>query len=78
MIIDEASPDNMNVVHPCAAGLDVHKLSITASVRVWKGCGEDGEVATRTFPAKARGFAEMADWLSSRKVTAAAMEATGI
>ena len=78
MIIDEAAPDNMNVVHSCAAGLDVHKLSITASVRVWKGCGEDGEVATRTFPAAARGFREMADWLSGCKVTAAAMEATGI
>ncbi len=47
MTIDEAAADNMNVVHPCAAGLDAHKLSAAASVRVWKGCGEDGEVATR-------------------------------
>ena len=51
----------MNVVHACAAGLNVHKLSVTASVRVWKGCGEVGEVATRTFSATARGFREMAD-----------------
>ena len=78
MTIDEAAPDNMNVVHSCAAGLDVHKLSVTASVRVWKGCGEDGDVATRIFPATALGFREMAGWLSSCKVTAAAMEATGI
>ena len=78
MVVDEAKPDNMNVVHPRAAGLDVHKMSVTASVRVWKGGGEDGDVATRTFPAAARGFREMADWLSENGVTAAAMEATGI
>ena len=53
MIIDEAEPDNMNVVHPCAAGLDVHKMSAAASVRVWKGGGEDGDAVTRTFPATA-------------------------
>ena len=78
MAVDEAKPDNMNVVHPRTAGLDVHKMSITASVRVWKGGGEDGDVATRTFPAAARGFREMAGWLSESGVTAAAMEATGI
>lgn len=42
MAADNAEPDNMNVVHPCAAGLDVHKMPVTTSVRVWKGGGEDG------------------------------------
>ena len=37
-----SAPTNMNVVHSCAAGLDVHKLSAAASVRVWKGCGRTG------------------------------------
>ena len=78
MVVGEAKPDNMNVVHPRAAGLDVHKMSITASVRIWKGGGEDGNAATRTFPATAAGYEEMAGWLSGRGVTAAAMEATGI
>ena len=78
MIIDEAEPDNMNVVHPCAAGLDVHKMSVTASVRVWKGGGEDGDAVTRTFPATARNLREMTEWLSGCKAAAAAMEATGI
>ena len=67
-IIDEAAPDNMNVVDPCAAGLDVHKMSTAASVRVWKGGGEDGNTAARTFPATARNLREMADWLSERAV----------
>lgn len=78
MVVGEAKPDNMNVVHPRAAGLDVHKMSITASVRIWKGGGEDGNAATRTFPATAGGYEEMAGWLSGCGVTAAAMEATGI
>ena len=68
----------MNVVHPRAAGLDVHKMSAAASVRTWKGGGEDGDAAARIFPATARGFREMADWLSDCGAAAAAMEATGI
>ena len=78
MAMEEAESDNMNVVHPCAAGLDVHKMSTAASVRVWKGGGEDGDVATRTFPATAPGLRKMAGWLSGREAAAAAMEATGI
>ena len=26
MAVDEAEPDNMNVVHPCTAGLDIRKI----------------------------------------------------
>ena len=35
-------PDQMHIVHPRAAGLDVHKLQITASVRL---CQPGGGVA---------------------------------
>ena len=64
MVVGEAKWDNMNVVHDRTAGVDVHKMAVTASVRILKDGGEDGNAATRTFPATARGFREMAGWLS--------------
>ena len=64
-------------MHPRAAGLDVHKMQITASVRL---CQPGGGVqcATRQFSALPDGLAELTQWLQSHHVTAAAMEATGI
>ena len=74
---DSLQPDQMHVVHPRAAGLDVHKLQITASVRL---CQPGGGVAcaTRQFSALPPGLAELTRWLATHRVTAAAMEATGI
>ena len=74
---DSLQPDEMHVVHPRAAGLDVHKMQITASVRL---CQPGGGVqcATRQFSALPDGLAELTQWLQSHQVTAAAMEATGI
>ena len=74
---DRLQPDEMHVVHPRAAGLDVHKMQITASVRL---CQPGGGVqcAARQFSALPAGLAELAQWLQSHRVTAAAMEATGI
>ena len=74
---DHLQPDEMHVVHPRAAGLDVHKMQITASVRL---CQPGGVVAsaTREFSALPEGLAELTKWLQSHRVTAAAMEATGI
>ncbi len=74
---ESLQPDEMHVVHPRAAGLDVHKMQITASVRL---CQPGGGVqcATRQFSALPDGLAELTQWLHSHRVTAAAMEATGI
>ncbi len=68
--------DALHVVHPRAAGLDVHKMEITATVRL---CGEPGEPVceTRTFSALPPGLEELAGWLVGHEVSAAAMEGTG-
>lgn len=71
------SADEMHVVHARAAGLDVHTMQITASVRV---CQPGGGVqcSTRQFSALPAGLAALAQRLTSHRVTAATMEATGI
>ena len=73
----EMHPDEMHVVHARAAGLDVHKMQITASVRL---CQPGGGVqcATREFSVLPDGLGALTRWLASHRVTAAAMEGTGI
>ena len=58
------------------AGLDVHKDSVTACVRV---PGEDGggRSETRTFSATTAGLGLLAEWLTSFGVTRVGMESTG-
>ena len=74
---DGLQPDELHVVHARAAGLDVHKLQITATVRL---CQPGGGItcATRQFSALPGGLSALTQWLVSHRVTAAAMEATGI
>ena len=69
--------DELHVVHARAAGLDVHKMEITATVRLCEGGGEPLR-ETRRFDALAPGLAALADWLRDHRVAAAAMEATGV
>ena len=59
------------------AGLDVHKASITATVRV---PGDQGErrTETRTFRATTAGLVLLRDWLASFGVTVVGMESTGV
>ncbi len=54
--------DSLHVVHARAAGLDVHKMQITASVRICAAGGET-RVETRTFDALASGLDEMIAWM---------------
>ena len=69
--------DTMTVIHPRAAGLDVHKMQITATVRVARP-GAEAQVITRQFGALPRGLGALVDWLRAYQVSAAVMEATGI
>ena len=46
------------------AGLDVHKDSVAATVRV-PGSGRERLQETRTFQTTTRGLLTLADWLSS-------------
>ena len=57
------------------AGLDVHKDSVAASVRI-PGPGGQRLQETRTFSATTRGLLTLADWLASYGVTVAGMEST--
>jgi transposase len=58
------------------AGLDVHKDSVAATVRV---PGEEGQrlQETRTFSTTTGGLVTLADWLSGYGVTLVGMESTG-
>src|SRR5712691_9735302 len=64
------------LVERCA-GLDVHKDSVAATVRV-PGGGRERLQETRTFSATTRGLLTLADWLASYGVTLVGMESTGV
>ena len=69
--------DSLNVIHPRAAGLDIHKVQITATVRIARA-GKDADVQTRQFSAFPIGIGELVEWLKEHRVSAAVMEGTGI
>jgi transposase len=68
----------MDVVNARCAGLDVHKATVVAGVRVpGAGRGERrGE--TKTFVTTTRGLSELREWLLAHGVTVVAMESTGV
>ena len=70
--------DDMHVICPRAAGLDVHKMCITAAVRLCEAGGGPARTAVREFSALPDGLRAMTDWLRGHGVTAAVMEGTGI
>jgi transposase len=65
------------VVHACCCGLDVHKETVVACVRL---TGPGGQVAEEvvTFSTTTKGLLELGDWLAQQRVTAVAMESTGV
>ena len=66
----------MDVVYPHCAGLDVHKDTVAACVRVV----EDGKLESevRTFGTTTKELLALSDWLRERGCTHVAMEATGV
>lgn len=66
----------MQVVHARCAGLDVHKKTVVACVRL---LAPDGTLTTevRTFSTMTAGLLALVDWLLSLGVTHVAMESTG-
>jgi transposase len=65
----------MDIIVPHAAGLDVHKKTITACVRTPDGRGGRAE-RVRTFRTFLEGLVELRGWLLDEGVTQVAMEAT--
>jgi len=66
----------MEVLHPRCAGLDVHKDTVVAAIRL----ATNGEPTTevRTFSTTTPGLLGLSDWLSEHACTHVAMEATGV
>ena len=66
----------MEVIYPRCAGLDVHKQTVVACVRI----AGDGPLLqeVRTFDTTTSGLLALADWLDSFGVEHVAMEATGV
>src|SRR5271166_6182646 len=66
----------MDVLYPRCAGLDVHKDSVVAGVRI----ANDGTVKTevRTFDTTTPGLLTLSAWLAENGCTHVAMEATGV
>ncbi len=69
---------SLHVVEPRAAGLDVHKLQLTATTLLCEPGGGDPLSATRAFRTTPAGLAAMTAWLRQQGVAAVAMEGTGI
>jgi transposase len=66
----------MEVLYPKCAGLDVHKKTVVACVRIQEGSQVEREV--RTFKTTTAELLALSAWLSEKGVTQAAMEATGV
>jgi len=66
----------MQVIHRRCAGLDVHKQTVVACVRI----ARDREAAqhVQTFATTTTGLLALADWLASHEVAVVGMEATGV
>jgi transposase len=67
----------MDVVFPRCAGLDVHKETVVACVRLAESGGKVRE-EVRTFKTFTRSLLALSDWLREEKVTHVAMESTGV
>ena len=66
----------MQVIYPRCAGLDVHKQTVVACVRIAGDGAATQEV--RTFETTTSGLLALADWLDSFGVEHVGMEATGV
>jgi transposase len=66
----------MQVLHPRCAGLDVHKDSVMAAVRLAEAGG--GRCEVRRFETTTPGLLALGAWLAECGCTHAAMEATGV
>jgi len=68
----------MDVVYSRCAGLDVHKATVVACVRVPGAAPGERRGETKTFATTMRGLTELSGWLGRHGVTEVAMESTGV
>jgi transposase len=69
--------DDLMVLYPCCAGLDVHKKTVVACIIT---TGARGKVnrQVRTFATTTVHLLELSDWLAEHEVSHVAMESTGV
>jgi len=67
----------MEILHPRCCGLDVHKKSVVACLRL-VGPGTKVHSEVRTFSAMTDDLLALADWLRGHEVTHVAMESSGV
>src|SRR5262245_28542366 len=67
----------MDILHPCCAGLDVHKDTVFACVRRL-GPGGAARETIRVFGTMTPDLLSLGDWLAQAGVTHVAMESTGV
>lgn len=67
----------MEVIYPRCAGLDVHKQTVVACVRIARDSAAPLQ-EVRTFDTTTSGLLQLCDWLESFGVEHVAMEATGV
>jgi transposase len=67
----------MEVLFPRCAGLDIHRDTVAAAVRIQRGSGK-ATTEVRTFPTTGAALGLLADWLAQNSVTIVGMESTGI
>lgn len=67
----------MEVLVDRVAGLDVHKKTVTACVRM-PGDGRERVELRQTFPTFRADLESLRDWLVEHRVTVVVMEATGV
>jgi transposase len=67
----------MEVLYGRCAGLDVHKDTVVACVRLAESAG-DAKHEVRSFATTTRGLLELSDWMTEHGCTHVAMEATGV
>jgi transposase len=67
----------MDIIHACCAGLDVHKKTVVACIRI---VGPDGAISreVRTFGTMTGELLALSDWLAAHDVSHTAMESTGV
>lgn len=66
----------MDVLHPRCAGLDVHKDTVVAGIRL--AAGGPARTEVRTFDTTTPGLLALSAWLAGQGCTHVAMEATGV
>lgn len=68
----------MKILYRRCAGLDVHKQSVSACIRIRKADGSKAEVLTLVFATFTEDLQRLRDWLREHRVHEVAMESTGV